>query len=195
MSYWLNPFLNAQMPQEREALVALFVPSLVERPGTLLYVGGSAKHFACGKMFHEAGHEITLLEAWPAYAETLRNSKYVKHVVIGDVRMVDSVKLPHEVYDYVVWLDGPEHIPYCNFETTVAKLETLTRKVVLLASPWGHMDQMAEDGNPHMEHQSHWYPEDYEALGYRYVAVWPVDRAAGHLMAWKSLVVTRQAED
>lgn len=185
MSYWLNPFADKRRPEKQKRLVALFVPSLLERPGTLLYVGGNSNHFACGKMVHEAGNEITLLEVWPAYADTLRGNECVDHVVIGDVRMVDALKLPHEAYDYVVWLNGPEHIPSYDFESTVGKLEALTRRVILLASPWGQMDWPAEDGNPHMAHQSHWYPEDYERLGYRYVGLWPVDRAGGWLMAWK----------
>lgn len=160
----------------------------------MLYIGGSTKHFDCGSKFHDVGHEITLLEIWPVYANAMSTSERVQHVVIGDVRLVDTLRLPHTTYDYVVWLNGPEHIPPYDFEATMTKLETLTDRVILLASPWGHMEWPAEDGNPHMRHQSHWYPEDYERLGYRYVAVWPVDRAGGFLMAWKAMHVIKRME-
>lgn len=185
---FLNPFLNDRMPEEREFLVNVFIPALVHSPGTLLYVGASPGRFACANLLRNAGHEITVLEIWPAYIDELRpRADFVAHWVPGDVRNVDSLPLPHAQYDYTFWWHGPEHISRQDVEPTIRKLEELTTRLISLATPWGRVAWPAEDGNPYMEHACSIFPRDFARWGYRYVAVWPENRTGSHVMAWKKL--------
>jgi hypothetical protein len=186
---WLKPFLNTEMANQREALVRLFTPALFHTPGKLLYVGASPERVACIKALASAGNEITVLEIWPAYVEALQTDAWcmerIAHVVHGDVQQVDQVSLPHSAYDYTVWWHGPEHIARETVEPTLAKLEQLTRHVIVIATPWGWHTWPAEDGNPYQSHASALYPQGFGRLGYRYAAIWPEGEPGGHLMAWK----------
>lgn len=178
-----------------------FVPELFSEPGTLLYVGAYGAADAKGKVKHarmdygrelvEAGNELTVLEVWEPALEALMQSRFARHVahaVLGDVRRLPAVDLPHERYDYALWWHGPEHVEKWEVEGALRGLERLTRKTVVLASPWGHFEAGTEFGNPHNAHRCHLYPGDYEAWGYcAYVAMAPKDRPGGNIMAWRRL--------
>lgn len=179
------------MTQEQERLTVLReeVPELWATSKTLLYVGATSKRMQCGAALRGL-YDITLLEVWPAYAEAYRPgssnplARLVSHVVVGDVREVDQLELPHAHYDVAFWWHGPSHIPEEDIAPTLEKLEALA-DLVVLGSPWGRYDQEAVDGNPHQAHASALYPEHYEALGYETAALGKRDVRGSMIIAWK----------
>jgi len=177
--------------RERNGILRVLVPRLFEQPGTVLYVGAWVRRFAANRELYQAGNELTVLEIWEPFLEELKVhpvfSKRVAHWALGDVCRVDEVELPHARYDYTVWLHGPEHVAPEAFAPTVAKLEALTDKVVVVGCPWGTFRHGKAFGNPFAAHLSHLWPRDFDAIGYRYAAIGPEGVPGSHLLAWKVL--------
>lgn len=165
--------------ERRLAVLRQHLPELWE-PGTLLYIGASARRFQCGPELAEAGRELTLLEIWPPYVELYQEHTAVKHAIQGDVRQVEAGMLPHPHYDVAFWWHGPEHVAEAELPPTLARLEALS-DLVVLSCPWGEQPQGMSDGNPHQAHLTALYPEDLRWLGYRVATVGP----SGSLIAWK----------
>jgi len=173
---------------ERIGLLQLMVPELFAEPGTVLYVGAYARRFAGSKPLYQTGHEITVLEVWPEFLEGLKASRFnqrVAHYVEGDVIEVDQLELPHRVFDYTIWLHGPEHIGIEHFVPTVRKLEKLTKHIIVLGCPWGWAPHGIAYDNPHTQHKSYYYAEHFQRLGYRTAAIGPRDKLGSHLLGWK----------
>jgi len=149
-------------------------------------------------MLCKAGNELTALEIWDESLEKLkacRMSNWFTHFVLGDVREVDEIELPHEKYDYGFWWHGPEHVSCHEFVPTVKKLEAITNKIVILASPWGRAFGGTVFGNPHNAHRCYLHIEDYMALGYRVAAIGPKNRPFGNILAWKDLEAIRERKN
>jgi hypothetical protein len=185
---FLNPYLNERMTAEREEIMRVYIPSLFEKPGTVLYIGARPDQYLAGKLLHEAGNEMTVVEIWPPTLAALRASRqmvWIDHLVQGDVREIERVALPHERFDYTLWLHGPEHVEPEYVKPTIEKLEAMTGRIIVLACPWGRHPWPAEDGNPNQMHRSTLYPRHFDRMGYRVVAVWPENRLGSHMMAWK----------
>ena len=154
--------------------------------GTCLYVGASVNRAQLLEPLWQAGHEVTLLEIWPANCDHYRGNPKVAHVVEGDVRTVDALELPHEQYDVVVWWHGPEHVELGELEQTIRALEARARHLVVLASPWGRWEQGEYGGNPHEEHVTEMQVTDYASLGYTVAPFGEQDNEdTGRLLAWK----------
>jgi len=175
--------------RERNGILRVLVPQLFTEPGTVLYVGAWAQRFAANRELYQAGNELTVLEIWEPWIDEMKEhplfSERVTHWVQGDVCEVDTLELPHERYAYTVWLHGPEHVAAEAVAPTVAKLEALTNKVVVIGCPWGEFRHGKAFGNPFAAHLSHWWPRDFDALGYRYACIGPEGVPGSHILAWK----------
>jgi hypothetical protein len=179
-----------QQNRERLELMRLFVPELFAEPGTVLYVGAYVHRFFASGALYEAGNELTVLEVWPPFLDELRASRFrgrVAHFVLGDVTDLGNIVLPYKLYDYTVWLHGPEHIPADRLPQTLDSLEHITNRIIICTMPWGRFTQGVVYGNPHTEHRSHWYPEDWQKRKYRVACIGPKDRPGGQLQAWKHI--------
>lgn len=169
---------------ERRAQFARAIPDALERPGTLLYVGGKPERLQMLDLYYGAGWQADILEAWRENAEALRAAMGRKVAIIqGDVRTVAS----SPSYDVAMWWHGPEHVAAAELPEVLARLEAVTSRMVILASPWGRYDQGPAGGNPFETHLAAVYPETLEALGYETDAIGAKDRKGSNLLAWKRI--------
>lgn len=166
------------MLNRRLELVRRYVPELWARPGRVLYVGAAPRRFQLGPELIEAGHEVTILEAWEPYAELYRARGL--RVISGDVRTWEP-----ERYDAAVWWHGPEHVRFEEVGPALARLEQAA-ELVVIGCPWGEFPQEMVDGNPYQEHRCALYAEDLRQWGYRVATCGVRDRRAqGYLVGWK----------
>jgi SAM-dependent methyltransferase len=62
-----------------------------------------------------------------------------------------------------------EHLPKANGYELLAACERLARKLVVIETPNGFVEQGPEFGNEHMRHLSGWFAHDFEGLGYKVI--------------------------
>ena len=151
-------------------------------PWAILYIGANAEmHTALG-LLQQAGHEVKVLEAWPANAEWVQQSGLADTVVLGDLRELDSLPLGDN-YDVIIWFHGPEHVEEEEF---IPILNTLEQRgtVVVLGAPWGKTPQQP-GVQPFERHLSGHWPEDWKQLGYATDTLPPENVPGGNLMGWK----------
>lgn len=177
-------------------------------PLDILYIGAHHKEFLMAYSLVETGHSLTLLELNEQFAKRYTLEKYehelFDNIIVGDVRNLDPTALKvlrgawpsPPLFNVVIWWHGPEHIHRHEVNPTIASLERITKRLVVLACPWGktHMDRKVDNGKiPGQVHLSQLYPEDFEILGYQTATIGFADgriadpRHATHLFAWKWL--------
>lgn len=153
---------------------------------SVLYVGATPWRFQMGKELHEAGYDITLLEAFGPYAKNYEGHPWVQQVVNADVcewcaeGALDS-------FDCVIWWHGPEHIEAARLAGTLDQLERVAGKWIVLACPWGQNTQGIVDNNPFEQHRASLYTDDFRALDYETATLgWANDPSTwGQVLAWK----------
>lgn len=156
-------------------------------PGTVLYIGARVPGLHCLSELKAAGHEITILEAWYVNVEMLRQQQDIDHLICGDVRELDSLRLPHDYYDYVFWYQGPEHILERELPSTLVGLEKVCGSLIVLSVPWGVYEQGAIHGNPYEVHLSHLDEPLFRGLGYETATFGQKDVRGSELLAWKKV--------
>jgi len=176
--------------KERMDVMRTMIPAPFKHPGKALYVGAHGGRFEASNEIFQSGNEITVLEIWPHAIEELkavpRFAKRITHYVLGDVRQVDRVDLPHDTFDYVFWLHGPEHVLWREGLDTIPKLEALAMHTVILSCPWGYTAHGFRE-NPHNKHVSYWLPDDFARLGYKTACLGPKWTHGGQLLAWREV--------
>jgi len=176
-----------QLIMDRFPQLKRHVPEMFNAPGRLLYIGANERrHHYCPELF-AAGNELTVLEAWEQNIAGLKRKEMFHNVVLGDARCVDTIQLGRRMFDYVVFWHGPEHLAVDELEGTVTKIERVTQKIVVLASPWGLYPQDAVGGNEFEIHQASLYPDDYKNLGYNVKTLGSPNVVDSHILAWKRL--------
>jgi len=157
-------------------------------PGTCLYVGASLVAFPYGAPeLLAAGRELTILEIWPENVEYYRAHPQIKRAILGDVRYLDDLRLPH--FDAVFWWHGPEHVKRDEVAGALAGLEALTDYIVC-GCPYGLTVQREHEmkGNPYQEHLSGLMPEDFTAHGYTVDTFGaPGGWNTSNILAWKEI--------
>jgi hypothetical protein len=107
--------------------------------------------------FHSVG-----LDAWPEQIERSRALGLHDDYVIGDIRTLT----PDRPFDVVVLNHVIEHLPRDQGVELLQRVESLARRMVVVGTPNGFLEQTALDGNPFQRHFSGWFPHDFEARGY-----------------------------
>lgn len=74
-------------------------------------------------------------------------------------------------YDCILFWHGPEHVQKRDFMNNLDNIEQKAKKVLFFGMPLGEHRQRAVYGNPHEEHVSTWYPQDWIDLGYSVIPV------------------------
>ena len=98
-----------------------------------------------------------------------------------DVRKVDET-IDEKSVDLTLWSHGPEHVYREDWDGALRRLETVTRKVIILQCPWGS----AYDNDP--EHLSKSVvPEEFQAFGYETDTCGVKDNSINNLLSWKIL--------
>lgn len=158
------------------------ISDLLTPPGKALYIGASRRTEGMAEL-KEAGHEITVLEIWPANVWLTTADSRVDHVIEGDMRDIGTMGLPH--YDIAFWWHGPEHLRRDDVPPALKELEKLA-DLVIVGCPNGPFPLGPQYGNPHETHVSEWYAKDFEQLGYN--TEWLAGRISvpeEHLLAWR----------
>lgn len=107
----------------------------------------------------------TALEIYKPYAE-VGHVKYKNYNFInGDVQNIDNF-FDVKSFDLSVWWHGPEHIKEESLIPTIKKIENATKKIVILGSPEGFIEQGADGENIFDVHLSGPDSVFYKKLGY-----------------------------
>ena len=85
-----------------------------------------------------------------------------------------------------MWWHGPEHIREDEIAPTFDKLKLITKKILIIACPWGIYEQNVIEGNPYEKHLSYLYPEFFENLGWQVDVIGKKDTQNNNLLAWQS---------
>lgn len=134
---------------------------------------GSILDVACGD-----GFQMRLIRSiWsPKYAvgvdlfkKYIVNAKRLKlhdRYAFSDVR---KLKFPTKSFDIVLASQIIEHLPKKDGRKFIKDLEKIAKRQVIIATPNGPMYHPAVDNNNLQLHLSHYYPEEFEKLGYKIV--------------------------
>ena len=175
---------------------------------SVLYIGAKVKkRWPKGMLFIDrfvnSGYEIDFLEPWlPNVNGLLHLNKFGKKfkeeviinpglfrtVVQGSAQRIKEIDyFKNKKYDVVFWWHGPEHIKGKHVLSTIKTLEWMTKKVIVLASPYGFTKQIAVGGNPFEVHQSGITPGLYARIGYKW-NTWGEERSRhSNLLGWKRM--------
>ncbi len=163
----------------RQAFAA--VPDLLDYE-TLLYIGASIARNEMLSYFVKKDYEVTIMEAWTENVLYYRQDPRF-NIIQADVRNVN--KIPLASFDVVMWWHGPEHVEKELLPNIFNELFKHTKKILMLACPWGWYVQQAVKGNPYEVHRSHLYPEFFKELGFKTSTLGKKDRRGSNLIAWR----------
>jgi len=170
---------------DRLHLLNKHVPSIFSSRGTVLYVGAKIGRMDYIPEIFSAGNEITVLEAFEPNAEDIRGCELIHNVVCGDMRDIGVIKLPHDTYSFSFIWHGIEHLRYSEALDVVGRVEKITKRCVILGTPWGYVPQGQVGGNSYEEHKSFWTPEMFRDIGYSAVKIGEEDVLGSCILAWK----------
>lgn len=150
--------------------------------------GGGWKKMFDG--FGRAGYErFDILEIWAPNVYGLKQVWPISlgNVVCVDVRQIGGNNSLRPVYDVIVYHHGPEHITKDEFIAVLPELEKMSSVALLLGTPngiWNKHGVFTHD-NPHEDHITNWYGEDFEKLGFDAHVFGPPDEGIGTIVAVK----------
>lgn len=175
----MNP--NEKQEQERYDLLVKCVPDLFTRTGTCLYIGASVSRFQMGQRLIDAGYEISIVEPWQPNIVHYRARGFP--VVADDIR---NAVLYLRKFDIVMWWHGPEHVNARDLAWLIPALETLARRYVILAYPYGEYAQGSHLGNDYEKHVTTLWPDSFR--GYQSASIGKAgDGPQSCVIAWKRI--------
>lgn len=121
-------------------------------------------------------HCFDVLEIFEKNFERL-NSNLLCHKYLGDIREID--KVIQNKYDTIIYWHGPEHIMKDEFREVLPKVMSLCNAFII-GCPHGIYEtpkwSKQFKRNKYEKHVSHWYPEEFEELGFEVHAMYPPDK-------------------
>jgi len=149
---------------------------------TVLYIGIERYRCVFVKNFLEHGYLMDILEIWEPhvkhYHEANKELKIFDSIYHGDVRNVDKA-IPGKKYDVVFWFHGPEHLRLFELPDVWDKLKKMTKKLFVMACPFGMSKSPARGGNIYNEHYCGLYPRHFKMQGFK-----PVNEDDKRIKAW-----------
>jgi len=106
------------------------------------------------------------VDLFKKYIVNAKRLKLHDKYVFSDVR---KLKFPAKSFDIVLASQIIEHLPKKDGKKFIKDLERIAQKQVIIATPIGEMYHPAVDNNRFQLHLSHYYPEEFEKLGYKIV--------------------------
>lgn len=100
------------------------------------------------------------------YIKEAKSKRIHDKYVISDIRKMD---FPQKSFDVVLASHVIEHIPEKDAYKLIKKMERIAKKQVIIATPIGEMYHPPVDDNELQLHLSHFYPKDFEKLGYKVI--------------------------
>ena len=172
--------------ESRKLQLVTAVPSVLRAP-SLLYIGANVRRMEMLDLFIGKGCDIDILEAWPANAEGLvrwnKKTRAVNAVLLGDVLDLAATRL----YDTVMWWHGPEHVSHDRLDDALGRVERAATRLVVLASPWGNVEQDEAYGNPYERHQFGPSDTDFIRRGYLVSTSGAPGVLGSNMIAWKKV--------
>ncbi len=108
--------------------------------------------------------KIVGVDLFKKYIKEAKAADLHDEYVLSDIR---KMKFAANSYDIVLASHVIEHLPFKDTKKFVKDLERIAKKQVIIATPIGQMNHPAVDNNKLQIHLSHFYPEDFEKMGYQ----------------------------
>ncbi len=88
--------------------------------------------------------------------------------IYRDVLQCDVRELPFAPgsFDSVICIEVIEHLDKAEGTVLLRQLETIARRQVIITTPWGYCPLDEREDNPHLNHLSGWFPEEFTRAGY-----------------------------
>ncbi len=102
------------------------------------------------------------LDAWPQQVERARARNLHDEYLVGDIQAMEL----NRAFDVVVLNHVIEHLTRDAGMELLRRVEATARRLVVIGTPNGFLEQTAFDGNPFQRHLSGWFPHDFESRGY-----------------------------
>ena len=164
-------FVQAIRRRLRPLNVADYTRGLIE--------GGDCKvavDIGCGSRSHLSAFRpkiVTIgIDAHPAAIDNAKKNQLHDHYIIADIVKtgVDEIIKQAEGVggiDLVCLYEVIEHLPKSAGFEILERCERLTRKMVIVETPNGFVEQGPEFGNEFQRHLSGWFIHDFEGRGYK----------------------------
>lgn len=159
----------------------------------VLYVGAKvqgARHPSLLDAVRKVSAEVDCLEIHGPNVEALRARRFFDAVYQGDVRdwFPEGALYNGQMrsgFDLLLWWHGPEHLPFTDAISLLARLASPHRPVpaVAIACPYGHTKQGALCGNPYEVHACGLLPEDFDRLGFAVSVCGRPGKKGGNILA------------
>lgn len=115
---------------------------------------------ACGN----AGMEFEVIEIFEPNCNSIVNFPFIKKIYCGDIK---NVKKIGKNFDAIIWLHGPEHVPWADFLKMRKDIEDCANKVVIYQAPEGEYTQGEMYGNIYESHVASLNEKMFADLGYQ----------------------------
>jgi ubiquinone/menaquinone biosynthesis C-methylase UbiE len=133
--------------------------SLNQDVRTVLDIGCGRGAFKVFKEYETTGIDV--------FQENIRraeeNGNYA-HLIQGDVR---QLSFDDKSFDAVTCIEVIEHLTKEEGQKLLREIERIAKKVIVITTPWGFDSLPKRKDNPYLDHQSGWYPYEFEKLGFK----------------------------
>lgn len=85
-------------------------------------------------------------------------------LVLCDARMLP---FKGKKFDVVLCMQALEHLNKEEGQNLLRAMERIARKKVVITTPTGFTEQMAQNGNPYQIHKTGWFPDELKGEGYK----------------------------
>lgn len=130
---------------------------------TMLDVGGG-NGIVAHPFYNEMGCSVHILDAWYDYVDDGVKRTKPGNLTIGNALDADKI-FGEQSFDVVQATEIIEHMPKVDGVKMVEVLKRVARKVLILSTPHGFLNQPAIHGNPFQVHVCGWVAQEFEALG------------------------------
>lgn len=104
------------------------------------------------------------VDLFEKYINEAKKDNLHNKYIISDIR---KMKFPKKSFDVVLASHVIEHLPQKDGPKFIKDLETIAKKQVIIVTPIGKSYHPAVDENILQLHISHYYPQDFNKLGYK----------------------------
>jgi hypothetical protein len=178
----MDNFFWTYIKDKREEYLMKIAPDIFKYK-SVLYIGARPSRADFLEAFRKEGYEIDILEIYQPNAEHFKKIQWINKVIEGDV---SEVKLKKK-YDIIFWWHGPEHIKEDKLKGTLKKLESASKKLVVLGCPWGKIEQNEIFENENERHLSYFDTGYFEELGYKTAYFGRKDFSGSNISAVKAV--------
>jgi hypothetical protein len=116
------------------------------------------------------------VDGWEPAIRASQRAKIHDSYILSDIR---SLALPAASADAVLCLDVIEHLPKNESREVVSMIDVLARRLVIIVTPNGFVEQIPVDGNEYQRHLCGWSVEELRAAGFTVYGMYGLKSARG----------------